>query len=118
MKIFRLSVQIKQIRSFSESLVLCIMQAGAIALLLRMSWGRPGLRLWGIASCLAIVALVATQARIVWGAYREARPQIEKSNDPVLRRTMNTMLQTFNFANALSLIVVALIEIMMHAIRH
>lgn len=111
-------MRILKARPISESVVACLMSFTAAGVLLRIFWPRPDYHLWGTLGAIAIVLVVLAQLRLVYTTWREARSIIERENpDPVLQKTLNRLLQTFNFANGLTLIISILVLGFMHMAR-
>ncbi|HEX3437997.1 MAG TPA: hypothetical protein VHT24_14610 [Pseudacidobacterium sp.] len=98
-----------ELRTFRTALISSLMPVAAVVLLLRMFWGTPDFRLWGIVGVVIILAVVFFQLGLLYSVHKEARSAIAATNDPVLKRTMNMLMRTFNWGNALVMIVVVLV---------
>lgn len=111
-------MRIAKSRYINTSVAGCLMSFSATGVLLRIFWLRPDYHLWGALGAIAIVVIVLAQLRLVYTTWREARSSIDNGNpDPMLQKTLDRLLQTFNFANGLALIISMLVLGFMHRAR-
>lgn len=107
-------LKIVNVRPFHSAVVSCLMSIGAVVMLLRIFWQYPEFHIWGIVGAAIVLAIVFFQLVLLYSVYRQAYSTVMAERDPVLATTWNMLIRTFQWGNALALVIVIIVFECMH----
>jgi hypothetical protein len=89
---------------FHTAVISSLMSISGIPMLIRIAWHFQSGRLWAALGAALIVTLVAWQLGVIYRFYKVAYPKAK--GDAVLRKSLNLILKTYLWGNAVILILI------------